>query len=116
MVSLLGPRTTARDDFLAVPEHRRLRDPGNFLILGERGSGKTRVFKTLIAPNGFARVAGEESRLTGPKAGNTTVVAGYDSDWSFPGHDILDQIADEDSARAYWAGSLLFTLMQFRLA
>ncbi len=99
------------EEFLVMPEYDRLRDPDKFLILGGRGSGKTRVFQTLIAPEGFAKLIGGQQKLLRPNADNTTVIAGYRLHRAFPSSDVLDQFAEDKPARAYWAGSLMILMM-----
>lgn len=99
------------EEFLVMSEYSRLRDPDKFLILGGRGSGKTRVFQTLIAPEGFAKLIGGQQKLLMPNADNTTAIAGYKLHRDFPSLDILDQFAEDKQARAYWAGSLMILLM-----
>lgn len=105
-------------DFLIMPDYSRLREPNRFLILGGRGSGKTRIFQALTASNGFVKIIGNQRQLLGPNADNTDIIAGYNTTRIFPSSDILDSFADEKKARAYWSGSLLILLMntspQFR--
>lgn len=98
-------------DFLVMPEYSRLRDPDKFLILGGRGSGKTRVFQALTAPGGFAKLVGGQRKLLSPNADNTTVIIGYRQGLDFPAPDILDPLAKDRPARAYWAGGLVILLM-----
>lgn len=99
------------EEFLVMPEYDRLRDPDKFLILGGRGSGKTRVFQTMTAPGGFAKLIEGQRKLLRPNADNTTVIAGYRLHRQFPSSDILDQFAEDKKARAYWAGGLMILLM-----
>lgn len=102
---------TRLEDFLVMPEYSRFRDPDKFLILGGRGSGKTRVFQALTAPDGFAKLIGGQRKLLSPNADNTIVIAGYKLHRDFPSSDILDQFAEDKLARFYWAGSLMILLM-----
>lgn len=103
--------TTQLEKFLVMPEYSRLREPSRFLILGGRGTGKTRVFQTFTAPNGFSNLIGEQQQLLGPNANNTDVIIGYNLGRMFPSSDILDQFVDEKMARAYWAGSIIILLI-----
>ena len=102
------------EDFLVMPEYSRFRDPDKFLILGGRGSGKTRVFQALTTPDGFAKLIGGQQKLLGPNADNTIVIAGYKLHRDFPSSDILDQFAEDKQARCYWAGSLMILLMNIK--
>ena len=103
--------STSLEDFLVMPEYSRFRDPDKFLILGGRGSGKTRVFQALTAPEGFAKLIGGQRKLLSPNADNTIIIAGYKLHRDFPSSDILDQFTEDKQARSYWAGSLMILLM-----
>lgn len=65
----------------------------------------------LTLPGGFSKLIGEQRQLVGPNADNTDFVVGYQMSRAFPSMDILDPFADEKSARAFWAGSLIILLM-----
>ena len=41
------------EDFLMMKEYSMMQDPKRFLILGGRGSGKTRLFKTFNVEAGL---------------------------------------------------------------
>lgn len=88
-----------------------MQDPKRFLILGGRGSGKTRLFKTFNQDAGFREILSRDS-LSGLSASNACSVRGHDNTAGFPGPDILEKYADDKSARAYWAGNLLFVLLE----
>ena len=45
--------------FLQVKQYRELQDPSKIIVVGGRGAGKTRVFKTLVGENGFRHVIGD---------------------------------------------------------
>ena len=98
------------EDFLMLDEYTRLQDPRKFLILGGRGSGKTRLFKTFNLPEGMRELF-QRDDLSGLNATNATVVKGYDqTEDRFPAEEILENYASDKTAFAYWNGSLLFQL------
>lgn len=98
------------EDFLMMKEYSLMQDPKRFLILGGRGSGKTRLFKTFNQEAGFREILSRDS-LSGLNASNACSVVGHDDDSGFPAPDILEKYADDKNARAYWAGNLLFVLL-----
>ena len=98
------------EDFLMLDEYTRLQDSRKFLILGGRGSGKTRLFKTFNLPEG-RRELFQRDDLSGLNATNATVVKGYDqTEDRFPAQEVLENYASDKTAFAYWNGSLLFQL------
>ena len=105
-----GPASNLKD-FLVMPDYSRLRDPDRFLILGGRGTGKTRVFQALTTEHGFSKMIGDQRQLIGPNADNTYILVGYNIGSAFPTSDILDLLTDEKKARAFWTGSLLICLI-----
>lgn len=108
---LVGDKQADLADFLVMKQYAYLRDPNRFLVLGGRGSGKTKVFRTLTTPSGFQKIIGDEPHLFALRAENCDCIVGYDLDNRFPLQDILDAYAEEGKAKAYWAGSLLIVLL-----
>ncbi len=100
--------------FLPTPSFRRALDPNAMLIVGERGAGKTELFRVLGTGEGFAAM-GARSRV-----GETSkLVAGYGR--------VLSQQTDQPSAataqsaleregdagfRAFWLGMLVARLLR----
>ena len=101
------------EDFLIMQEYSLMRDPARFLILGSRGSGKTRLFYAFRSEKGFQQIMGKQRTLLGPNGTNSEAICGYDANGSFPSQEVLDQFADDRSAKTYWAGSMLFVLLQY---
>ena len=90
-----------------------LGDPNRFLVLGGRGSGKTRLFKTLLNDAGFAQIVGGQRQLFRPNTDNTRFLAGYDlTDSRFPSPSVLQRYTDERQAAAFWSGSVVILLAQ----
>ena len=98
------------EDFLMMKEYSLMQDPKRFLILGGRGSGKTRLFKTFNQKAGFREILSRDS-LSGLNASNACSVVGHDNISCFPAPDVMEKYADDKNARAYWAGNLLFVLL-----
>lgn len=98
------------EDFLMMKEYSMMQDPKRFLILGGRGSGKTRLFKTFNVEAGLQEILSRNS-LSGLNASSACSVVGHDDASGFPTPDVLEQYADDKNARAYWAGNLLFVLL-----
>lgn len=104
---------TDLEDFLPLRDYAVLREPNKFLVLGGRGSGKTKVFKTLLYKNGFEQIIGSEAELFRPGADNSQFIAGYDiSDKKFPSKAVLNQFSDEADIEAFWVGSVVILLCQ----
>lgn len=98
------------EDFLMMKEYSLMQDPKRFLILGGRGSGKTRLFKTFNQEAGLREIMNRDS-LSGLNASNACSVTGHDDAPGFPTPDVMEKYADDKNARAYWAGNLLFVLL-----
>ncbi len=107
------PNRNSLEDFLIMQEYSLMKDPSRFLILGGRGSGKTRLFYAFRSEKGFQQIMGNQRTLLGPNGTNADAVCGYDTSENFPSQYILDQFADDRSARTYWAGSMLFVLLEY---
>ena len=98
--------------FLQIKQYRELQEPSKFLIVGGRGAGKTRVFKTLVGEDGFRRVIGEEMPFNKPNYQNTIVLVGYCVDSSsLPNPNILETLHDDKQTMAFWVGSIVLELL-----
>ena len=85
--------------FLPLRSYMALGDPNRFLVLGGRGSGKTRLFKTLLHDAGFAQIIGGQRQLFRPNIDNTRFLAGYNlADSRFPSPSVLGRYVDEQQA------------------
>lgn len=101
-------------DFLPLESYRLLGDPNRFLILGGRGTGKTRVFHTLLEEDGFRQVIGSQKNLFKPNASNSIFIAGYNQEDNFyPGKYSMDKYTDDRQAAAFWAGSVVILLLRY---
>ncbi|KYF92969.1 hypothetical protein WME98_12415 [Sorangium sp. So ce296] len=105
------PKTLLRF-FLPTPSFRRALDPNAILILGERGAGKTELFRVLGTGQGFAALSairpGEELRL----------IAGFgrvlQQQTDQPSAASVQNLIDHDDAikwRAFWLGMLAARLL-----
>lgn len=112
--SIAENEETRLEDFLPLKSYSILGDPNKFLILGGRGSGKTRVFKTLLKENGFRQMIGSQKRLFLPNISDTEFIAGYNQEGTlFPAQATLAHFADDFQAAAYWAGSVVILLLRY---
>ncbi len=116
---MAGLESTADDeeeklvDFLPLKSYAILGEADRFLIIGGRGSGKTRIFKTLLCEGGFEQILGNRPRLFAPNAGNSEFIAGYQKkDHLFPAHSVMRKLIDEDDIEAFWAGSIVYLVLQ----
>lgn len=100
--------------FLPTPSFRRALDPNAMLVLGERGAGKTELFRVLGTGEGFAAM-GVRSR-----PGETLkLVAGFgrvlsqqsDQPSAAITHTVLAQ-GDDRAWRAFWLGMLVARLLK----
>lgn len=112
---LVGTSEYEVDDirsFLQVKQYRELQDPSKFLVVGGRGVGKTRVFKTLTGDKGFQRVIGDGEPFNKPNYKNTTVLVGYSKDdRMLPNQNVLQQFTTEEETSAFWIGSICLKLL-----
>ena len=82
--------------FLQVKQYQELQDPTKFLIVGGRGAGKTRVFKTFVGEDGFRRVIGAGIYFNRPNYKNTDVLVGYSKeDNSLPNQNVLGTLQED---------------------
>lgn len=98
--------------FLQVDQYRDLQNPSKFLIVGGRGSGKTRIFRTLTGPEGFRRVIGENKPYQQPNYENTTLLVGFSADATyFPRQSVMSKYYTDAEATAFWIGSIAHILV-----
>ena len=100
--------------FLQVKQYQELQDPTKFLIVGGRGAGKTRVFKTFVGEDGFRRVIGDGIYFNRPNYKNTDVLVGYSKeDNSLLNQNVLGTLQDDKDTMAFWVGSIVLKLLDF---
>lgn len=98
--------------FLQIKQYQELQDPSKFLVVGGRGAGKTRVFKTFISENGFEHVIGSATLFNMPNYRNTKIIEGYSADTAdFPGQNILNKLSSDKETSAFWVGSIVLELL-----
>lgn len=101
------------EDFLPLRNYALLGEPNKFLILGGRGAGKTRVFRTLLEEDGFSQVIGNQLNLFKPNAGNTEFIMGYyHEDNRFPSQNVLAPYANDHDAVSFWVGCVVILLCE----
>lgn len=110
ILAIISGLSTADPDFYVSDRYAHLRNPHRFLVLGGRGAGKTRVFRTMTTKDGFRKIFEHDRPLDAPDADNSTVLEGFSRSGQFPSPDLLDQYATDKQAKAYWIGSLLIVL------
>ena len=100
--------------FLQVKQYQELQDPTKFLIVGGRGAGKTRVFKTFVGEDGFRRVIGDGIYFNRPNYKNTDVLVGYSKeDNSLPNQNVLGTLQEDKDTMAFWVGAIVLKLLAF---
>ena len=100
--------------FLQVKQYQELQDPTKFLIVGGRGAGKTRVFKTFVGEDGFRRVIGAGIYFNRPNYKNTDVLVGYSKeDNSLPNQNVLGTLQEDKDTMAFWVGAIVLKLLAF---
>ena len=101
-------------DFLLLPDYRMLQDEQCFLILGGRGAGKTCLFNMYSSEAGFRFMMTDQSVYRSFSDADWKSLKGYDRNDPFPTADVLGTslFSDEKAITAYWAGSLLFVLLE----
>lgn len=99
------------EDFLPLSSYANLGEPSKFLILGGRGSGKTKVFRTLLEKDGFRQMIGDRRILFKPNADNSEFIPGFMEGAGFPAQTVISKSVNEDDASAFWAGSVVILLI-----
>ncbi|MBN1205447.1 MAG: hypothetical protein JXB05_11040 [Myxococcaceae bacterium] len=105
-------------EFLPIPRHLRALDPHVRLIIGDKGAGKTQLFKALKFPEGrrlLARIAASRGHGTLPLERSSWIV-GFETTGSlFPASDLIDAYArgrGAEELRLLWLGLLAHVLVQ----
>ena len=100
--------------FLQVRQYKELQDPSKMLIVGGRGAGKTRVFRTLIGKDGFRHVIGDSILYNRPDYTNSSVLVGYSTDYAaLPTQAALGKFCTEGETSAFWAGAVVLELLSY---
>lgn len=101
-------------DFLLLPEYKKLQDEQCFLILGERGTGKTCLFNMFSSEEGYRFIMEENDPFFKLSDLKGSSLKGYDRSGLFATPDILgtELFFDEKAITAYWAGSLIIVLSE----
>lgn len=112
---------TAREfflQFLPIPRHLRALDPHVRLIIGDKGAGKTHLFKALKFPEGrelLTRVAADRGHGALPLERASWIVGFEASGTRFPPPDLIDahaQARTTEQLRLFWLGLLVHVLVQ----
>lgn len=99
-------------DFLPLKKYDALGNPNLFLIIGGRGTGKTRLFCTLRKPGGFQQILGKQRNLFYPDPEKTEFLTGYyHEDKKFPYGKMMEKLVEQNQVRIYWQGSAFFVLL-----
>lgn len=96
-------------NFLPTPTFKRALDPNAFLIIGERGAGKTELFRVLGSAPNLEEISGRGLRI----GKSATLVAGYGrvlpQETGQPDGAVVQQLlgqTDEVHWHAFWLGML----------
>ena len=97
--------------FLPLPEHARALEPDTLLIVGNRGAGKTALFRAIQTPTGVQSIAKVSSRVDPRQIENSRWLVGYSSTGSdYPAEIVFRKFAqDKDpiGLQVTWLGYLL---------
>jgi len=100
--------------FLPLPEHARIFEPDNMLIIGHRGAGKTHLFRAMQSLNGVAAVRSVAKRFNDNQVSKTRWLIGYTSSGTeFPAELVFQQFSKGKQPvdlQWIWLGYLLRTL------
>lgn len=100
--------------FLQVKQYRELQDPSKIIVVGGRGAGKTRVFKTLVGENGFRHVIGDSTPFNRPNYQNTKILIGYSVDTpTLPSPTVLDGLGTDAEISAFWVGATVLEILAY---
>ncbi|MGK3969218.1 hypothetical protein WMF38_35495 [Sorangium sp. So ce118] len=105
-------------EFLPIPRHLRALDPHVRLIIGDKGAGKTQLFKALKFPEGrelLSRVAESRGHGALPLEQSSWVVGFELTGRLFPPPDLINGYARSRSTedmRLFWLGLLVYVLIQ----
>lgn len=102
--------------YLPLPEHARCLDPEVVLIIGDRGAGKTELFRAIQFPEGLEHIQRLGGGVKLPEPSRSRWVVGYSSTGTqFPPEDVLRTFAvdkEPSDLRLAWMGLLLRALHQ----
>jgi hypothetical protein len=114
-----GAEAIALKRFLPLPEHARVFEPENLLIIGHRGAGKTQLFRALQSPDGVAAVQTVAKNLDANQLEKTRWLVGYTSSGTeFPAEPVFQQFTKGKQSvdlQLVWLGYLLRTLCRQRV-
>lgn len=114
-----GADALALRRFLPLPEHARVFEPENLLIIGHRGAGKTQLFRALQSPDGVAAVQTVAKRFDADQLSKTRWLVGYTSSGTeFPAELVFQQFTKGKQPidlQLIWLGYLLRTLCRHRV-
>ena len=101
------------EDFLPLKDYQQVVAPKNFVILGDRGAGKTKLFNALNESNGYASIyhnVSSKSLLPDPE--KIRFAVGYRERTSdFPSQVHCDMcVHDEHQITAFWLGCMCFVV------
>ena len=105
-------------EFLPIPRHLRALDPHVRLIIGDKGAGKTQLFKALKFPEGRAllgRIAESRGHGALPLERSSWIVGFEVTGTLFPPPDLIDAYArgrSNEDMRLLWFGLLVYVLVQ----
>ena len=86
-------------DFLLLPEYKRLQDEQCFLILGERGTGKTCLFNMFCSEEGYKSIMEDSNSFLALSDTKGKSLKGYDRRGPFATPDILGTALFSDKRR-----------------
>lgn len=100
-------------DFLPLKSYELLGDPNRFVIIGGRGTGKTRLFRTLREKDGFRQIIGEQKNMFYPDADEARFLTGYYHVGTvFPSGKMMEDLATAKQTDVFWQGSIIFILLE----
>ena len=101
-------------DFLPLKSYEMLGDPNRFVIIGGRGTGKTRLFCTLQKENGFRQIIGVQKNMFYPDPDQSIFLAGYyHVGTNFPQGKVMEKLVRDQETDLFWQGSLIFLLLDY---
>jgi hypothetical protein len=102
--------------FLPLPEYGRVLDPDCLLVIGDRGAGKTQVFRAIQDPEGRRAIELADPRLKADWLMRSEWLVGYSSrGQDFPWNEVWSTLTPRFNAadwRRVWATLLIRTLAQ----
>ena len=107
--------------FVPIRAHFRVLDPDVRLIIGDKGSGKTHLFRALQNDKGRSAIVelARQKNLSAPDVRRTKWLVGYDdAEKTFPPGEIVTHFADgkkPSDLRMFWLGLLLRVLIENEL-